>query len=134
MSETVFTKIIRGDIPSYKIFENEQVFAFLDIHPIAKGHTLVVPKRAVETVFELTDEELAFFMSGVREVMKRISDVLRPDGFTVGWNHLSAGGQAVPHVHMHVLPRWHNDGGRSMHAIVDAPGDESPSDLIKRFE
>lgn len=133
MSETIFTKIIRGDIPAYKVYENDHVLSFLDIHPIAKGHTLVVPKRAVETILELSEEEGRELMSAVQQTMKRLEDVLHPEGFTVGWNHLAAGGQAVPHLHVHILPRWHADGGRSMHAVVDHPGDESVADVAKKF-
>lgn len=133
MADTIFKKIIAGEIPSYKVYEDEHVIAFLDIHPIAKGHALVVPKQEAETVFDLDDAALTHLMAGVQKAMKRIQEVLQPDGFTVGWNHGKAGGQAIPQVHVHVLPRWHGDGGTSMHGVIDNPGDTPAAEVAKLF-
>jgi histidine triad (HIT) family protein len=133
MADTILNKIVRGEVPSHKVFENDAVLAFLDIHPIAKGHTLVVPKVEAETIFDLTGEQLSSLMQGVELAMKRIQDVLHPDGFTVGWNHGRAGGQAIPQVHVHILQRWYDDGGRSIHAVVDHPGNESVENIATLF-
>ncbi len=133
MSETLFSKIIRREIPAHVVYEDAAAIAFLDIHPIAKGHTLVVPKEPAATIFDLSGEAFLGLMKAVRATTERLQTVLTPDGFTIGWNHGEAGGQAIPHVHVHILPRWHGDGGKSMHAVVDAPGEEPPEELIKRF-
>ncbi len=134
MSESIFSKILRGEIPCYKVYEDDHALAFLDVHPHAKGHTLVIPKVAAETIFELPDDETGAFMMAVKRTMERLKEVLHPDGFTVGWNHGEAGGQAVPHLHAHIFPRWHNDGGTSMHAVVNTPGEMSPGELAKLFQ
>lgn len=133
MADTILNKITRGEVPCHKVFENDTVLAFLDIHPMAKGHTLVVPKKEAETVFDLSADELGALMHGVQLAMERIMTVLHPDGFTVGWNHGTAGGQAIPQLHVHILPRWHNDGGHSLHAVVDNPGSESVEQIAAYF-
>jgi diadenosine tetraphosphate (Ap4A) HIT family hydrolase len=72
-------------------------------------------------------------MHGVQLTMQRIDNVLHPDGFTIGWNHKPAGGQAIPQVHVHIIPRWHGDGGKSMHAIIDNPGLDSVQTIATYF-
>lgn len=100
MSEpSIFTKIINGDIPCQKIFEDEHTFAFLDIMPATRGHVLVVPKRQVEFVWDLADDEYAAVMSTSKKVAMRIREVLRPS--YVGQLVV---GTDVPHAHVHVLP------------------------------
>ena len=118
---TIFTKIIKGEIPCYKVYEDDHTLAFLDIQPHAKGHTLVVPKKEAETIFDLTPVEACELMSAIQKTMEILQEKLNPDGFNVGWNHKQSGGQAVPHVHVHIMPRYKGDGGGSMHSIVNAP-------------
>jgi histidine triad (HIT) family protein len=130
---TIFDKIISGDIPSYKVYEDDCCLAFLDIHPCVKGHTLVIPKISGATVFDLSDDMLQALMLATKKTMTRIQEVLHPDGFTVGWNHGEAGGQAISHVHVHILPRWYDDGGKGMHGIVNIPSDMPVADVAKLF-
>jgi histidine triad (HIT) family protein len=120
--DCIFCKISQGDIPSEKVYENDKVLAFLDIKPHARGHTVVIPKEHGETVFDLAEDDYIAVMEAVVVVMKKLKK-LEPDGFNVGWNHNTAGGQVVPHLHVHVMPRYHGDGGGSMHSIVNKPGD-----------
>ena len=96
---TIFTKIIAGEIPSYKIAEDEHHYAFLDINPIAKGHTLVVPKLEVDYVFDLEDEVLAELMVFAKQVAMAIDDALSTirTGIIVE-------GLEVPHAHIHLVP------------------------------
>lgn len=96
---TIFSKIIAGEIPSYKCAENEQFYAFLDINPLAKGHTLVVPKREVDYIFDLTDEELAAMQVFAKHVAVAIKKVL--PCIKVGQAVL---GLEVPHAHIHLVP------------------------------
>ena len=112
MSETVFTKIIRGEIPSHGVYEDEKVFAFLDIAPLAPGHVLVVPKEAAATLDALSVESAA----AVGRVLPRIARAVMAATGTRDYNVLHNNGasahQAVPHVHFHVIPQ--PGGGRGL--------------------
>jgi histidine triad (HIT) family protein len=98
-SDSIFTKIIKGEIPCHKIYEDEATFAFLDIHPKTAGHTLVVPKRQVEFVWDLADADYQAVMATVKKVAQRLKTVLNPP--YVG--ELVVGND-VPHAHVHVYP------------------------------
>lgn len=101
MSEpSIFTKIITGEIPSHRIYEDEYTFAFLDIHPAVPGHTLVVPKTQIDRLEDLSGEDYEALMSSVRKVMRRIVAVFGQDYRAC----LKTEGFDVPHVHVHVLP------------------------------
>ncbi|MDB5171225.1 MAG: hypothetical protein JWO35_919 [Candidatus Saccharibacteria bacterium] len=99
MSDTIFTKIINGEIPCHKIYEDEKTFAFLDIRPRQPGHTLVIPKNPVEFVWDLPAEDYAALMATVQKVAKRIREVM-PAPF-VGEEIV---GVDVPHAHVHLIP------------------------------
>ncbi|EGJ70709.1 histidine triad (HIT) protein [Bacteroides coprosuis DSM 18011] len=96
---TIFTKIINGEIPSYKIAENDQFYAFLDINPLSKGHTLVVPKREVDYIFDLSDEELAAMHVFAKHVALIIESVIPCKRIGV-----AVMGLEVPHAHIHLIP------------------------------
>jgi len=133
MPETIFSKILRKEIPNYTVFENDHVLAFLDIHPHTKGHTVVIPKQEVEFIFDLDQDQIGEFFKGVTTTMERLQEVLNPDGFNVGWNHGEIAGQAVKHLHVHIMPRWDKDGGGSQHSIINNPGDVSVEQLANLF-
>ncbi len=96
---SVFTQIINGEIPSFKLYEDEYCFAFLDIHPLREGHTLVVSKREVTQFFELSEDELAGLMKGVKKVAEKINQVYQPKRVAE-----MAHSYGVEHVHIHLLP------------------------------
>jgi len=96
---SIFTKIINGEIPSYKIAEDENYYAFLDIFPLAKGHTLVVPKKEVDYIFDLDDELLAGLNVFAKKVAKAIDEVIECE--RVG---IAVIGLEVPHTHIHLIP------------------------------
>ena len=96
---TIFSKIVRGDIPSYKCAENEEFYAFLDINPVTKGHTLVVPKREVDYFFDLTDEEIGRMMVFSKRVAAAIKEV-----FPCKKVGVAVMGLDVPHAHVHLAP------------------------------
>lgn len=96
---TIFTKIINGEIPSYKIAEDEHFYAFLDINPLAEGHTLVVPKREVNYIFDLNDEELAGMMAFAKKVAAHIRAAVPCK--RIG---MAVIGLDVPHAHIHLVP------------------------------
>ena len=119
--DTIFHKILAGEIPNYTVYEDEHVLSFLNIHPNSKGHTIVIPKVFGITLLDLPDDALSGYMIGIKHTMKRLEDVLSPGGFNVGWNVKEIGGQSIDYVHCHVMPRYKGDGGGNMHTIVDAP-------------
>ena len=96
---TIFSKIVRGDIPSFKCAENEEFYAFLDINPVTKGHTLVVPKREVDYFFDLTDEEIGRMMVFSKRVAAAIKEV-----FPCKKVGVAVMGLDVPHAHVHLAP------------------------------
>lgn len=99
MQESIFTKIIKGEIPSHKVYEDELTLAFMDIHPVAEGHVLVVSKREVEFVWDLPDEDYQAVMATVKKIALRQREVL--DKPYVGEMVV---GTDVPHAHVHVVP------------------------------
>lgn len=96
---SIFSKIIAGDIPCYKVAEDEHFFAFLDINPLVKGHTLVVPKREVDYIFDLQDEELAAFHVFAKSVARSIEQAIPCKRVGV-----AVMGLEVPHAHIHLIP------------------------------
>ena len=96
---SIFTKIVQGEIPSYKIAEDKKYYAFLDINPLAKGHTLVIPKRETDYIFDLTDDDLAGMMIFAKKVARAIEAVVPCK--RVG---IAVLGLEVPHAHIHLIP------------------------------
>ncbi|MFH1286278.1 MAG: HIT family protein [Candidatus Magasanikbacteria bacterium] len=133
MPDCIFCKIVGRDIPNYTVYEDNHVLAFLDINPIAKGHTVLIPKVHAETVFDLNDELEKELFPAIDHVMSILQDKLSPDGFNVGWNHLGAGGQVVLHLHIHIIPRWDCDGGGNIHSVINNPGSVSVEDVASKF-
>jgi histidine triad (HIT) family protein len=121
MEDCIFCKIINKEIPCHKVYEDEDNLAFLDVTPIAKGHTVIIPKEHVKTLTDISDEKLQSLFLAVKKVQQTLQDKLNPLGFNGGWNNEEVAGQTVPHLHIHVLPRYHGDGGGSVHSIVSYP-------------
>ena len=107
---TIFQRIILGEIPSYKIYEDAETYAFLDISPAAPGHTLVICKSPAANLYELPERELVATSRTTQRVARVLRDVLQPDGINVVQNNGAAAGQTVFHYHVHLIPRWENDG------------------------
>ena len=111
MADTLFTKIIKGEIPSHKVYEDERVFAFLDIGPLSRGHTLVIPKEPAVTLDELSDESAA----AIGRVLPRLSRaVLKATGataFNILQNNTRLAHQFVDHVHFHIIPKFPDGKG-----------------------
>ena len=102
---TLFSKIIRGEIPSSKVAEGDLWYAFLDIYPRRAGHTLVVPKEQAQRISDLSSESRQALMEGVVEVQRRLTAEFGTRDFSVGIHDGPTAGQEVPHVHIHVCPR-----------------------------
>jgi histidine triad (HIT) family protein len=101
----VFAKILRGELPSYKIYEDDKALAFLDIMPRAPGHALVLPKAAARNILDVAPEDLAHVMQVAQNIAKVSVQVFGADGVTLQQFSESAGGQVVFHLHVHVIPR-----------------------------
>ncbi len=111
MAETLFTKIIRGEIPSHKVYEDEHVFAFLDIGPLSKGHTLVIPKEAVATLDQLSDESSAAIGRVLPRLCRAVMKVTGVKQYNVLQNNGPLAHQAVFHVHFHIIPKPDDESG-----------------------
>ncbi|MCS7197948.1 MAG: HIT family protein [Candidatus Bipolaricaulota bacterium] len=117
----VFCKIVRGELPAHKIYEDSETLAFLDIYPMTDGHTLVIPKLHAERLADLPPELAGKLFQTVQKVTARLTQALGAPAFNVGFNDGRAAGQAVPHLHFHIIPRFPGDGGGSLHSIIHKP-------------
>ena len=102
----VFCAIAAGEIPSFKVYEDEFALAFLDINPFSRGHTLVIPKVHFEGLLDIDGEPLSALAGRVREVAARLVPALGCDGFNILQNNGEAAGQTVKHIHFHIVPRY----------------------------
>lgn len=109
MSETVFSKILKGEIPSYKVYEDEYTYAFLDISQVSKGHTLVIPKNAAPDMLSIDPSDLQHVITSVQKVAKAVDKAFQPDGINVIQNNRAYADQSVFHLHFHIIPRYKDD-------------------------
>jgi histidine triad (HIT) family protein len=107
---SIFTKIINNEIPSTKLYEDEKCIVILDISPSNKGHALVIPKKEQETLVDTDDNILQHLILIAKKVAKKQIEVLGCQGYNILINNKPASGQEVPHLHIHVIPRYENDG------------------------
>ncbi|HKC05255.1 MAG TPA: HIT family protein [Candidatus Dormibacteraeota bacterium] len=110
MTDCVFCKIRDGQIPSLRIFEDDRTLAFMDINPVTHGHCLVIPKAHAATLFEVEVEDLQATIAAAQQVARAIREALAPDGLNMLQANGAAAFQSVPHFHLHLIPRWANDG------------------------
>jgi histidine triad (HIT) family protein len=105
--ENIFAKILRGEMPAVRVFEDDHVLAFMDVFPQAKGHTLVIPKHSrARNFLEETPEVIGPLMLGVQRVAKAVRAALKPDGLVITQFNGAVSGQTVYHLHFHIIPRW----------------------------
>lgn len=107
---SVFTRIVRGEIPAAKVYEDEHTLAFMDINPASKGHTLVISKEEYPGLLEVPPEIAAAVTRTTQRVARAIMKALQADGFNIVQNNGAAAGQVVFHYHVHIVPRWKGDG------------------------
>ena len=110
MSDDIFLKIIAGEIPAHKVYEDEYTYAFLDATPNNPGHTLVIPKERYKDIYEIPEEVLSHVMNTVKKVAIAVKKATNADGINIGMNNEPAAGQLVFHAHIHVIPRFKDDG------------------------
>jgi len=110
--ECIFCDIIEGRAPAETVFEDDETLAFMDINPANPGHTLIIPKRHVRDIYELDGETAAVVMKTTVKVARAVKMALQPDGMNLVQSNERAGGQEIFHFHIHVIPRWYDDGLR----------------------
>lgn len=108
--DCIFCKIVNGEIPSYKIFEDEKNLAFLDIAPTSYGHTLVIPKIHYKNLEEIPEGELQNLAVAIKKVGALLKEKLKISGYNITENNDPIAGQIVPHIHFHIVPRYEGDG------------------------
>lgn len=122
---SIFTRIVNGEIPAAKVYEDDLTLAFLDVNPASRGHTLVICKEELPTLLDLPPEVLTAVAHTVQVVARAIMAALSPDGLNVVQNNGVAAGQVVHHYHIHLIPRWEGD-----HAMRHwRPGTSTPEEL-----
>jgi histidine triad (HIT) family protein len=117
----VFCRIRDGDIPSVRVYEDDRVFAIMDINPVNEGHVLVIPRRHGADIFETEADDLAAVMRAAKAIASAQRSALRPDGLNLVQSNGAAASQTVFHFHLHLIPRWSGDG-KQFHWKL-APGD-----------
>ena len=106
-ANNIFAKILRGEMPCHKVYEDEKAFAFLDIMPRAAGHALVLPKAPARNILDIAPDDLAYVIKVAQRIAKAGMQAFAADGITIQQFNESAGGQVVFHLHFHVIPRHH---------------------------
>jgi histidine triad (HIT) family protein len=125
MADNILYKIATKQVPAEIIFESSDAVSVLDVHPIAPGHTLVLPTSVAKNILDLDDGAIDGVFRAVKATTALLQKALRPDGFTIGINHGLVSGQSVDHLHIHIIPRFSGDGGSSIHAVVsNVPKDD----------
>ena len=109
-SNCIFCKIVKGEVPSFKVYEDKEVLAFLDVSPVNPGHVLVIPKEHFETLLDIPNEKFTNLMPAMKKIAKAIMESMNSKGFNLGMNNYELAGQIVPHAHFHIIPRFKDDG------------------------
>lgn len=126
--ESIFTKIVKGEIPCYKVYEDDQTLAFLDIHPVQPGHTLVIPKKQVEFIWDLDEQTYNALMKSVKKVGEHLRDKL-PAKF-IG---IQVIGIDVPHAHIHLIPFSTTEEFRTRPDMTAEPDHAALAELVKQL-
>src|SRR3979490_3200081 len=127
----VFAKILRGEFPCQKIYEDDKVLAFLDIMPRSPGHALILPKAPARNILDVSPDDLAHVVKTAQKIAKASVEVFGADGVTVQQFNESAGGQVVFHLHVHVIPRQHGIAMKPAASAKEAP--DGPRDQPKKL-
>ena len=120
--DNIFARILRGEIPAHKVYEDADILAILDVMPQADGHTLIVPKTRAENLFDLDPDLAAAAMRAGQRIALGLRAAFQPDGITLMQFNGPAAGQSVFHFHLHVIPRWHDQPLRSHARGMADPG------------
>jgi histidine triad (HIT) family protein len=136
MPETIFTKILCGDIPCHRVYEDDLVLAFLDINPISRGHTLVIPREPAETLDQLSAESAAAIGGALPRIARAVLEATGAKAFNVLQNNGVTAHQAVMHVHFHIIPKYDDTGlgiGWRATKLEDSVGVELAKDIASKL-
>lgn len=117
--KTIFEQIIDGEIPSYTVYEDETTYAFLDVNPLAPGHTLVIPKKPYERLNDMPSAEAGDVFGVISEIAPAVEAAVGADASTIAVNNGEEAGQEVPHVHWHIIPQFAEDTAQPIHTLFD---------------
>jgi len=134
--DNIFAKILNGDMPSVKVFEDDAALAFMDVFPQAEGHTLVIPKHVqARNLLDMPTEKLGTYMERVQTVACAVEKALTPDGVVVAQYNGATAGQTVFHLHFHIIPRWQDDTlrGHASGKMADIAALEALAQKIRPF-
>ncbi|HEV8360699.1 MAG TPA: HIT family protein [Candidatus Thermoplasmatota archaeon] len=129
MADCIFCRIARGEVPARKVYEDEHAVAFLDAQPLARGHTLVVPRAHAEHVEDMSDLVARHVFGAAHKLAGRVAKAAGAEGTTIAVNNGKAAGQEVPHVHVHIVPRWSRDKAGPIHAMAWERPKVAPEEL-----
>jgi len=115
MDNCIFCKIIKGEVPADKIYEDDKFLAFLDITPVNLGHTLLIPKEHHKDLFEIPDDTLCEIGPVIKKIAIAVKEGTKADAINIGMNNGPVAGQVVFHAHIHIMPRFSNDGYKLWH-------------------
>lgn len=131
MTSCIFCKVILKQVPGYFVLEQKNYVAFLDIFGSVEGHSMVVPRKHGYSIFDYSEQELGELMGGVQKVAGKIKKALSTDSITIGINHEEKKG--VPHLHIHLVPRFENDGGGIIQSIVKKPIKKDLAEIARKI-
>lgn len=132
--DCIFCKIGKKEIQSYVIDETDNFIAVLDINPHAPGHTLVLPKEHIVNLVDIPEEVEKELVDFLKSIIKKLGEKLNTVDFTIGINEGKLAGRAIDHLHIHIMPRFKNDKGGSIHSVVFNPPKESLEEIYKKIK
>ena len=131
VSDCIFCKIVAGEIPASKVYEDDHFLAFLDISQVTPGHTLVIPKKHARNLLEMTPDETAALFNIVSRVTKKVESATQPQGMNIISNMEEIAGQSVFHTHVHILPRYSQEDDLKIDFIAHEPDFDRLAQLSK---
>ncbi len=131
VSDCIFCKIVAGEIPASKVYEDDHFLAFLDISQVTPGHTLVIPKKHARNLLEMTPDETAALFNIVSRVTKKVESATQPQGMNIISNMEEIAGQSVFHTHVHILPRYSQEDDLKIDFIAHEPDFDHLAQLAK---
>lgn len=129
----LFCRIINKEMGADIVYEDDDSLAILDVHPRASGHTMILSKFHAENLLDLPNNKIGPVFTAVKKVTALLKKSLKPDAFTIGINNGRVSGQMIDHLHIHIIPRWKDDGGKSIHSVVDNPPKKFLAEIRKKI-
>ena len=133
-SDCLFCKIISGEIPCRKVFETENVLAFLDISPLSEGHTVVISKKHYNNLLDFPEDEIPSFFSDLKTIAKFVKEKLQVEGFNILQNNFLVAGQEIPHFHFHILPRYKGVNFIKIIKNPDYASNEALDEILRKLK